>query len=239
MYEPYKPTNNKWKQSFQFFLAFFIFVFIVIATVPNSWADLKNKNTDTQISKFGLWNTCVKIANQTDLTCKNSHDANFIIYKSLNSDVVYADHGKIVDGICFEYRNVTVVEVVKINGTDEKVNKTELRKFQICQLDYTFDKNVLERCRVFSILVSVISFLVAIIFLIGFKKPEVNGFNPAVLSLLIPIWYIIAVATFASTFGDRFKLVSFEYSWCFILAWLAAILSIFQTLFAFYTAFNN
>lgn len=235
-----KGKTPTWKSTVKFLLGFGTTILLIVSTATSSWGVLTNETTGEEIARFGIWRSCKKSLKDSEQVCENFHGGNFTVYSFKdNVGIVDIDCGSKVNEICIEYRNVTVTRNVTISNSTTAMNLTEVQKSNLCNIEVLFDRARLERCRVFCILSSVISFLVTVVFAGAFVNEEMNGFTPAVASLLIPIWFIISIAVFSSLYDERFDLVKFQFAWSYILAWIGALLSIFNTLFAMFVGFTG
>ena len=230
-----KEKQNKTWLSFVTTSLVTILIIVTITTKPWGVLTIKSGDSDVEIGNFGIWNSCKKSQNDSSEVCKSAADGNFTVYafdKNQGSKVDI-DYGNKVYQMCTEDRNVTISN----NGT----NTTELKQFFICRMERVYERVELERIRVFAILAAVVSFCVAVAIAVGNLQNQLNQFIPAILSLLVPLWMMICLAVFTGLYGaeNHFILASFEYGWSFILGWISAFLSLFNTLYLLYSAFTT
>lgn len=228
----------------QFWLAFSTLILLIVTATSTRWGVLKHKVSGEEVAHFGLWKACKTSGVHGDdvTTCKDFKDgdftaANFQNQTSLKNVAIY--DGAEARLLCMREVNVTVQKTRVVNVTGQLAanvttyNTTELEWKNFCQMDRLYSFKNLERCRVFSILPAVVSFIVCMFYFIALFKESARGFSAPFVSLLIPLWSLIGVVNFTLFYGNHFDLVTFQYGWTYILAWLTAFLSIGGSLFSF------
>lgn len=230
-----KQKQNKTWLSFVTTTLATILIIVTITTKPWGVLTIKSGDNDVEIGNFGIWNSCKRSRNDTSDVCKSIADGNFTVYAfdKDQSSKVDIDNGNKVYQMCTEFRNVTKLK--------EGKNVTLSEGFSICRTELVYEHIVLERVRVFAILAAVVSFCVAVAIAIGNLQNQLNQFVPAILSLLVPLWMMICLAVFTGLYGAKshFILAKFEYGWSFILGWISAFLSLFNTLYLLHSAFTT
>lgn len=211
----------------QFLVAFITFVLLIVSAVTTKWAILKNKVTGQEIAHFGLWVSC-KTTRDNVKTCKDFSDGEFTIVKFLNEstfDKVEIYDGKNIPPDCY---NMTEQETITGNTTHRE-NKTEV----LCQFDKLYSLKQLDRCRVFTILPIVVCFVVTVLYLKAIFQESARGFFTPIMSVMVPLWATIGIGNFTSYYGSHFELVSFQYGWSYILAWVGIGASLYCILYSF------
>jgi len=229
--------KKAWKIWVKFLISLFTTILMVVTITTSPWGILKLE--EKEISKFGIWTSCKQSRNDSSEVCEGFADGNIIVYSfNTEPDKVDIDYGNVVNKLCLHQRNVTVEKNVTLpDNTTVLRNVSELHLFNDCSMNHLYNRVRLERVRVFTILATVVSVLVTIMFGLSLCK-EMSEFVPAVASLLVPLWFIMALSVFLSFYDKHFNLVVLEYGWCFILGWIAGGLSILNSLFALYSAFT-